>query len=215
MRILVFSRAHASQYQDLEKRGQLAVDLLGSLDQVDAAPYRDRLYSGVLVDAPTFLEAQKGERDLLQELWDIFPVLLLEVVDGELRPLARQQFTGGLDAFLAVCADFAERPMRTKDRVAVHLHLQLAEEAGMTHPECTVTMNLGEQECFAITGKPYAAGTTLWVRFSEMADQTPIQALVCRQAPWGEGRYVPGVGLKFLQLSRSQQDFLKLVTLTS
>ena len=215
MRILVFSREHAGCYQALEQKGDLSVDLVHSLDQIDSAPYSDRLYSGILIDSPTLLEGQKGDRDLLQDLWDIFPVLLLEVVDGELRPFRRQKFPGTLDEFLAECRAFQARPVRSKDRVEVYLHLELAEAQDMDDPERTATTNVAEKECFAVTGREHACGSTLWVRFAEMEDQTPIRARVCRQASWGQARYLPGVGLKFLELTPSQQEFLKLVTLTS
>ena len=54
-------------------------------------------------------------------------------------------------------------------------------------------------------------GETVWLRFLEFADQTPIAATVRWSQRWGVSRCIPGAGLRFETLTARQEKELQLI----
>jgi Tfp pilus assembly protein PilZ len=73
------------------------------------------------------------------------------------------------------------------------------------------TVNLSLGGVFLHTMETFEEGTTLWLRFLELADQTPIAATARWSLEWGEARCIPGIGMKFDGLSEGQEKEIRRI----
>ena len=68
----------------------------------------------------------------------------------------------------------------------------------------TVTMNVSKGGCFIYSVDDLQSDTRLMMMFKELEEQTPILGEVRWRALWGEAMQIPGIGVKFKNLSEGQ-----------
>ena len=216
MHILIHSRPeNAPLYQKLAAECGFTFDMIHELMQVFTSACVDKLYSGMLIDAGTLVEARSGEKAILAHMFEIYPTLLLHGGKEELIPLPRHRSCSDVQSFLEACDGFTPRPVRAKDRAELNLHVLLSHAADFESVERTVTLNVSENGCFVISGQEWQPEDKLWLRFPELEADDPICARIRWRTPWGKADGIPGVGLQFEQISKVQRDGLKYLILSS
>jgi Tfp pilus assembly protein PilZ len=78
------------------------------------------------------------------------------------------------------------------------------KEFSAEHCERTVTVDLSREGCFVFSVRDWKPGDSAWFTIKELRDNTPICGLVRWCLKWGEGMRVPGIGLKFTEITESQ-----------
>ena len=184
----------------------------------------DNCYNGFLVDILTLVRCSKEEKVIAYECINLFPVLRVKWEARQkkikLSPL-EQSFspdTGSALRFFIEnrCRNFPARSLRRSPRRQINLNLHYSTDpgfpAGSTHKSFTI--NLGSHGLFLHTMHDFLQGDTVWIRFLELADQTPIRAIVRWSQPWGVTRCIPGAGVMFESLTKKQeQEIAKLLDL--
>jgi len=69
-----------------------------------------------------------------------------------------------------------------------------------------VTKNISTGGCFIFSTHRWKEGDDIWIKFNEISDLTLIQAQVRTVLKWGESRQIPGIGVKFINLSKPQAE---------
>lgn len=169
--------------------------------------------NGILVDMPTYMRSNEEEKRLLTDLVGLFPALRLKCNEssGEIRTLPfGTAYPGNTPPAVFVqkyCTTFVKRKIRTCERslqnlpALLNMSLPLENVSG----ERTVTANISRGGCFLIGFEPWIVGDQGWLTLPELKDNAPIPVEVCWTRSWGEFRSLPGMGVRFIDLSESQK----------
>ena len=211
IRILLITREGETRkkYQEaITNLGAEAV-VVSSLKETDRT-LMDLSYHGVMVDMRTKIEILKDDNELVYTALRKFPVahLNLEHTTGEIRLFYPGQKAGAtLEDFVnRECRSFTPRILGSRVRKQVHFNVVLSEnkEFRTGHYERTVTVDISKEGCFVFSVKDWKPGDSAWLSIKELRDNTPICALVRWCLKWGEKMRVPGIGLKFKEITESQ-----------
>ena len=183
--------------------------VVSSLKKTDRA-LMDLSYHGVMVDIRTKIEILKDENELVYAALRKFPVahLNLESKTGAIRLFYPGQKTGAtLEDFVnRECRSFTPRILSSRVRKQIHFNVVLSgnKEFSAEHCERTVTVDISREGGFVFSVRDWEPGDSVWLSIKELHDNTPICALVRLCLKWGEGMRVPGIGLKFTEITESQ-----------
>lgn len=172
--------------------------------------------SGILVDMPTYMRCSEEEKHLLTVLVGLFPALRLKCNEttGEIRTLPfGTTYSGKIlpsDFVSKYCNPFVERKIRTCERL--HLNypatLHLLRPAENVPGTKSVTTSISLEGCFLVSFEPWNIGERGWLVVAALEDASPIPIEVRSVRCWGEPRTLPGMGVRFIELSGSQKDEL-------
>lgn len=168
--------------------------------------------NGILVDMPTYMRSSEDEKRLMTELVVLFPALRLKCNEstGEIRTLPFGTVYPGNTApavfVQKYCTTAVPRKIRTSERHKMNLPALLSTSlpVGNISDTKTVTADISRGGCFIVVFNPWSVGDRGWLTVPELKDKTPIQVEVCSVLPWGESRSMPGMGVKFMDLTVSQ-----------
>lgn len=174
------------------------------------------LLNGILVDMPTYMRSSEDEKRMLTDLVAVFPALRLKCNEstGEIRTLPfGTVYHGNTEPAAFVqehCAAFVKRNIRTSERHLMNLPalLSISPPDENTAATKTVTSNISHGGCFLVGFEPWSVGGRGWLLLPELKDETPIPVEVCTVLPWGESHSLPGMGVKFLDLTSVQKTEL-------
>jgi hypothetical protein len=189
----------------------IEVDCIASPDEINGALI-DAPYSGLLIDVPTMIRCECGDKNRITRIMDRFPVLRLMYNPkyGGIRGLAQ----GGTvrdnrdltEFVLSECVPFLPRSIRVAQRreivfnVMLYADLDQLEQGG----ERTITVNVSEHGCFVYSVSDWRVDNLAWIVIRELEDQTPIELLVRWQRTWGESMRIPGIGTSFESMTTNQ-----------
>jgi hypothetical protein len=171
----------------------------------------EKAYNGLLVDILTLVRSSKEEKVVAYECINLYPVLRVKWESKKkkinLSPL-EQAFspdaTSTLQLFIeSRCRPFPARSLRRYTRKNYNHNVLLSADGTFSEQDTlkTFSLNISREGIFLHTSELFTAGSTVWLRFVEYADQDPIAATVRWSLEWGLSRSIPGIGLKFEQLS--------------
>jgi Tfp pilus assembly protein PilZ len=178
--------------------------------------FRRELYrpiSGILVDMPTYMRSTEEEKRLLTELVGLYPALRIKCNEssGEIRTLPfGTTYPGNLAPVAFVhtyCAPFLQRKIRSSERTSQYLSALLSRSPAMAAVSAmrSVTANVCCGGCFLVSFEPWSVGDYGWLTLPELHDNATISVEICWVRPWGEQRALPGMGVRFIDLSTAQK----------
>ena len=198
----------------------VACDIAHSFEQMSAMAV-EKAYNGFLLDILTLVRCSKEEKAIAYECINLFPVLRVKWEARnkkiKLSPL-EQSFSPDSDSALRFfietrCKTFPARSLRRHNRKPINLNLLYCTGNAFSEGESgrSFTINLSVGGLFLHTMKSLNRGERVWLRFLELADQTPIAATVCWSQQWGVTRCVPGVGLQFETMTAAQEEEIRRI----
>lgn len=169
--------------------------------------------NGILVDMPTYMCSSEEERRVLTDIVGHFPALRLKCNEktGEIRTLPfGAAYPGHNPPAVFVqkfCESFAPRRIRSSERSQLNLPALLSKSplVGDLSSARSVTANISCGGCFLVSFEPWNAGDRGWLTLPGLKDSAPIPVEICWVLPWGEGRALPGMGVRFIDLTESQK----------
>jgi len=211
IRILLIAREGETRGKYQEAITDLGVEVVvaSSLKKIDRT-LMDLSYHGVMVDMRTKIEILKDENELVYTTFRKFPVahLNLERKTGEIRLFYSGQKAGAtLENFInRECRSFTPRILSSRVRKQIHFNVVLSKnkEFRDEHCERTVTVDISGGGCFVFSIGDWKPGDSAWLSIKELHDNTPICGLVRWCLKWGEEMRVPGIGLKFTEITELQ-----------
>lgn len=171
----------------------------------------ENYYNGVMVDFRTKMKASNKEKELVHDVFEQFPVAQLnfEEKTGSIRSFHYSRESKGetIESFIKEeCRSFIARPIRSSIRKKIHFNVLLSKTGDFAKEgiDRTVTMNVSKGGCFIYSVDDLQSDTRLMMMFKELEEQTPILGEVRWRALWGEAMQIPGIGVKFENLSEGQ-----------
>ena len=176
---------------------------------------RSAPYQGIMIDLITGMKASREEKGIVQEALEVFPVVQLKwesETDG-IHILSSGSSSGSptLHDFVArQCYDFPARPLRQYSRKPVNFNVTMSKNEVLYEKflEYTVTINASRGGCFLFSTRQWKTMENVWFIINELQDKTPIVGEVRWFARWGKTMRIPGIGIKFKQITEEQQEEL-------
>lgn len=187
------------------------VDCIASPDEITGALI-DAPYNGLLIDVPTMIRCECGDKNRITRIMDRFPVLRLMYNPkyGGIRGLSQ----GGTvrdnrdltEFVLGECVPFMARSIRVAQRQQVVFNVKLLDDLDCLEEggEQTVTVNVSEHGCFVYSVNEWRVDTQAWMVIRELDDTTPIELMVRWCRCWGESMRLPGIGASFESMTTHQ-----------
>lgn len=189
----------------LAERGA-ACGVAGSLQEAitraSAEPHR-----GVLVDMPLMIRVPDSIKTGVEDLLGGLPsaTLNINVAAGSVRILPRGTLAStcsSLEQFISTCAGFGPKVISSRDRKPIHFNVLFDTAPDFAAPERTACIDISAGGCFLFCVRDdIEVGDRVWVRLPEPLDGSPFGGVVCWVRRWGATRKLPGIGLKFEDMS--------------
>jgi hypothetical protein len=188
------------------------IDTVSTITELHRA-LAENLYNGIMIDLVTKIKASKDEKALIHQILELYPVVQLKLEDksGSIQTLYFGQSTGmgTLEDFIRQeCRSFIPRKIRSSPRRKIHFNVILSKNANFSERdiENTVTMDVSEGGCFLYSATNWDAASDAWMTIKELKDATPIRGEVRWQISWGKTMKIPGIGVKFENIGKSQLE---------
>ena len=212
-RLLLIAEPGLARAAYLEVLRDLGVqaDCIGSPGEM-AGALMDAPYSGLVIDVPTMIRCECGDKNRITRVMELFPVLrvMYNPKYGGIRGLAQ----GGtlrdnrdLGEFVEFeCVPFSPRSIRVAQRREMVFNVVLLNRLGLPEAkgERTVTLNVSEHGCFIYSISDWRLDSSAWLVIKEFEDRTPIELKVRWQRPWGTASLLPGIGATFESMTTFQ-----------
>lgn len=204
-----FYQSHLSSYEGIEL--EVHPGLMEFRNQSHG-----KLYSGFLVDIRTLIKSSSGEKLFFSHLLQFFPVMRVTKRPGsnsfsglvESRNLGRLKGNALLEAFVNdLCRKDPPReiPSGRQKGIFRSVYVYYSNNFKREKPERGVVENLTAKSCFLVTNDEISKGSHIWLVFTEMKDQTPMDCEITWTKQWRPGSlYLPGLGLLFVGISDEQ-----------
>ncbi len=167
---------------------------------------------GLLVDIRMKIKASAEQNSMFQTISNHFPLLMLRwnlATQGynTFSPNQEGDMTVG-DFILGPCSSTPPRCLRLHERKSVHLSCVFFPPTGKSKDDWlrSSLLDLSVGGCFAYSTTTWARGSKMKLVFPDMEDRTPVIVEVMRNIPWGKGRQLPGMGLRFEKISEAQME---------
>jgi hypothetical protein len=199
---------------ELESIG-VQVDEISSFSEIHKL-MSENSYNGVIVDFKTKMKATANEKKLAPDILEQFPFAQLNFEEkAGVNILCYDQMNNNtLKEFINIkCRSFNARKIRLFARKENHFNIKLSKISDFTEKEIdqTVSINVSQGGCFIYSIDNWEISTNVFIVIKELYDKRPIPCEVRRHIAWGETMQIPGIGIKFLDISENQlEDFCKI-----
>ena len=207
--------AQRAYLAELESMG-VQVDEISSFREIHKL-MSENSYNGVIVDFRTKMKVTGNEKELALDILEQFPFAQVnfEEETGIINLLCYDQTNNRtLKEFVDIkCGSFNARPIRLFARKDNHFNIKLSNVSDFSEKELyrTVTINVSQGGCFIYSIDNWEIRTNVFIVIKELYDKRPILCEVRRKVAWGESMQIPGIGIKFIDISRNQlEDFCKV-----
>jgi hypothetical protein len=149
-------------------------------------------YSGLMIDMPTKIKDFSDDREKVDNILQLFPVIRLTFNEKTKQIKAFYSGllngTGSIEEFVThKCLFFSARTLRAYRRKVINFNVILSKSKSISggNSERTVTMNVSQGGCFIYSIDKWEINSDVWFTIKELTDQTPIHGLVLRQVDCG------------------------------
>lgn len=211
IRLILISQdgpARRAYLEALNKTG-VEVDVVSSFGEIYKL-LSENQYNGVMVDFRTKMRSSGREMDTAIKILEQVPFVNLKYEEdtGTIKSLSYGQ-TGShtLEEFIdRECRSFSARRIRINERKDVHFNIVLSSASDLSEKadERAVTINVSNGGCLIYSTGNWEVSEKVMIVIKELEDKRPITCEVRWKRTWGEEMQVPGIGVKFEDISEGQ-----------
>ena len=199
-----------SIYEAFLKKERVICQAVSSLRDVAQQAARQP-YNAIFLDMPLIVRASQYEKSLVEDALRALPHARLNItattrqisilVSGESHESSQTP-----EEYLRYCCEQPVKIVLPRNRIPIHLNAVLAHTPDTAASERTVCIDISPGGCFLFcVNDEISLQSTVWIRLVILNDPAPIQSTVCWKREWGMTNEIPGVGIRFDQMSEQQQ----------
>ncbi len=211
IRLLLISQDGPSRRAYLEalNKSGVQVDVVSSFGEIYKL-LAENQYNGVMVDIKTKIRSSERDKDTAIKILEQVPFVHLKFEEntGTIQSFYYGQ-TGSqtLEEFVdRECRSFNARKIRINARKDVYFNIVLSSSSDVSEKadEHTITINVSIGGCFIYSTGNWEISDKVMIVIKELEDIRPIACEVRWKRTWGEAMRVPGIGVKFENISEGQ-----------
>ncbi len=164
-------------------------------------------HCGVLVDMQLMLKIPSAQRMDVEDLLNCLPSATLNIhgPSGDIRILPRGVKASGctsVEHFIKQCACSGPKIFFHRKRDPIHYNVTLDISPEFTSPYKTVCIDYSAGGCFLFcVREDFTVGRTVWITMPDAVSESPRKAVVCWIRVWGTTQSIPGIGVRFVDVS--------------
>jgi len=168
-------------------------------------------YNAIFLDMPLIIKASRYEKSLVEEALQALPNARLNVTakTRKIRMLVSWDDQEGArtpEEHLKFCCEQPPKAAPICNRVPLNLNAVLSRSPDMADAERTVCIDFSPGGCFLFSvNDEIISQATVWIRLIALSDPSPIASTVCWKREWGMTSEIPGIGIRFDEMTPQQQ----------
>jgi CheY-like chemotaxis protein len=208
--LAVADEERRSIYEAFLKKERVICQAVSSLREV-ATQTAKQPYHAIFLDIPLIVRASQYEKSLVEDTLRALPHARLNItantreisilVSGEAHESSQTP-----EEYLRYCCEQPVKIVLPRSRIPLNLNAVLSHTTEDTSPERTVCVDISPGGCFLFcVNDEITLQSPVWIRLVILNDQSPILSTVCWKREWGMTNEVPGIGIRFDQMTAQQQ----------
>lgn len=168
-------------------------------------------YHGVMIDLATSVSATIAEKELIRRIQNAFPIILLKWENnaGVIRTFSYGKTTENLtleDFIYKTCGSTQARKFRSNQRKNINFNIILSRDNFFNAKNSvrTITINVSKGGCFIYSVEEWKLSSNVWFIINDLKNTIPIIGEVKQYYEWGKTMRIPGVGVAYKDIKRSQ-----------
>jgi CheY-like chemotaxis protein/Tfp pilus assembly protein PilZ len=209
--LAVADEARRSLYEAFLKKERVICQAVSSLREV-ATQTAKQPYNAIFLDMPLIVRASRYDKSLVEDALRALPHARLNITDssGEISMLVsgdNHESSETPEEYLRYCCEQPVKTVLPRNRIPLNLNAELSHHSKNTSKERTVCIDISPGGCFLFSvNDEIALQSTVWINLIILNDPTPILSTVCWKREWGMTNDIPGVGIRFDEMSKHQQE---------
>jgi len=200
-----------SIYETFLKKERVICQAVSSLRDVATHTARQP-YNAIFLDMPLIVRASQYEKSLVEDCLRALPHARLNIA-ADTREVSilvsgdSHESSQTPEEYLRYCCEQPVRIVLPRNRIALNLNAVLSlPSEDIPSDERTVCIDISPGGCFLFSvNDEISLQSTVWIRLLILHDSSPIQSTVCWKREWGMTNEIPGVGLRFDEMTPQQQ----------
>jgi Tfp pilus assembly protein PilZ len=209
--LAVADEERRSIYETFLRKERVICQAVSSLRDVATQTARQP-YNAIFLDMPLIVRASQYEKSLVEDCLRALPHARLNIAAGtrEVSILVSgdsHESSQTPEEYLRYCCEQPVRIVLPRNRIPLNLNAVLSlPSEDLTSDERTVCIDISPGGCFLFSvNDEISLQSTVWIRLLILNDSSPIQSTVCWKREWGMANEIPGVGIRFDEMTPQQQ----------
>jgi len=209
--LAVADEARRSLYEAFLRKERVICQAVSSLREV-ATQTAKQPYNAIFLDMPLIVRASQYEKSLVEDALRALPHARLNITasSGEISMLVSgdsHESSATPEEYLRYCCEQPVKTVLPRNRIPLNLNAELSHHSENRSKERTVCIDISPGGCFLFSANDeIALQSTVWINLVILNDPTPILSTVCWKREWGMTNDIPGVGIRFDEMSKHQQE---------
>jgi len=196
-------------YETFLKKERVICQAVSSLRDVAIHTARQP-YNAIFLDMPLIAQASPYEKSLVEDALRALPHARLDWTHGgEISILVSgedHESSSTPEEYLRYCCEQPVKIVQPRSRIPLNLNAALSHRDDLSAAERTVCIDISPGGCFLFSvNDEISLQSTVWIRLLILNDPSPILSTVCWKREWGMTNDIPGVGLRFDDMTPQQQ----------
>jgi CheY-like chemotaxis protein len=208
--LAVADEERRSIYEEFLKKERVICQAVSSLRDV-ATQAAKQPYNAIFLDIPLVIRASQYEKSLVEDALRALPHARLNITAStrEISILVSgesHESSNTPEEYLRYCCEQPVKIVLPRKRIPLNLNAVLSHP-GLAVAERTVCIDISPGGCFLFTvNEEFTLHTPVWISLVILNDSSPIRSTVCWKREWGMTNEIPGVGIRFEEMTDQQQE---------
>ena len=172
--------------------------------------------NGVVADSQSIVNYSDETNKLFRELESNYPFLRTKFnkLNNSFDCLYSDNSVKTIEDFIEKkCMRFISRPLRSSERHAISLNVEISPEKEFLRVERTVTIDISSTGLFVFATSPiWDDAKKCFISIKEFRSESLIECNIARRIKWGERPFrIPGLGLEIVSIHEVLQDDFQML----
>jgi hypothetical protein len=207
--LAVSDEERRSIYETFLKKERVICQVVSSLRDVATQTARQP-YHAIFLDIPLIVRASRYEKSLVEDVLRALPHARLNITGktGEISILVSgetHESSQTPEEYLRFCCEQPVKTILPRSRIPLNLNAVLSHTSTVAAAERTVCLDISPGGCFLFcVNDEITLHSSVRISLVILNDPTPILSTVCWKREWGITNEIPGVGVRFDEMTAQQ-----------
>jgi PilZ domain len=198
-------------YEAFVKKERAICHVVSSLRDVATQTVKQP-YNAIFIDTPVVVRASRYEMSLAEDALRSIPNTRLNLTPKTRKiqmsvSWETKNNSHTPEEHLKYCCENPHKIVLPRDRIQLNLNVMLSRSSTMESAERTVCIDFSPGGCFLFcVNDEITLQSPVWISLLNLNDPSPILSSVCWKREWGLTNEVPGIGIRFDEMTKHQKE---------